>query len=229
MTYNANVRANPFTENIGRDVKSFQNKQMFKIDHEDPNIHLIGESLGAPSLDEMRPTGVSPYTGDSPFVARADHVHDSQNMWMLVGQSGAGAKSCPPGGTFLNNLQIYNGGVDWPALSGGQIISLPREGFYILYVNFETTRPAGFDADEQANLRGYYYNGTASRLCWRDPDTIGASAGVRLINFVDVIGDPTPGSSFNIQYAYEHNDSVNHLVQVNYILVMRTGNYNYVP
>jgi|SRR5215510_5460151 len=55
---------------------SLQDEKLTIRDHLDPDKHWIGEALGVPTQTEIAATvGTASKPGDSPFVARADHVH----------------------------------------------------------------------------------------------------------------------------------------------------------
>lgn len=53
-----------------------QEEQLTIREHMDPDKHWIGEALAVPTQTEIAATvGTTSSPGDSPFVARADHIH----------------------------------------------------------------------------------------------------------------------------------------------------------
>lgn len=64
---------NPAKQNTGYKL---QEVPLTVRDHLDPDKHWIGEGLGVPTQTEIAATvGALSSPGDSPFVARADHIH----------------------------------------------------------------------------------------------------------------------------------------------------------
>lgn len=65
-------------------------RELFKLgmtvpEHETRDLHYIGEALPVPSqIVSTLEVGISPYTGDSPIVAREDHVHDIDTASLIT-------------------------------------------------------------------------------------------------------------------------------------------------
>lgn len=231
-SYNPDLRANPFVQDIGREEseKTFSQTPMMLVDHEDHDKHWIGESLPVPSIAEVKPSGSVTHQGFSPFPARADHKHDNQALWAIIGRNAA--KFCPPGQTFINTLVYTQGSVGWPAISGNQIITFPREGNYILVTNWFMERDGGGYFLNQSEIRSWFNNGTYNRIMWREPlggSTFVESSGPRVASFTDQFGTQVGGGATdNIQFSYNHNDAVGHYVYLEFMYLVRVSNYNYV-
>lgn len=57
----------------------FPDEKFDVVSHQDPDKHWIGETLPVSSDEEVSNIGTTNKAGDSPFVARADHIHKLGN------------------------------------------------------------------------------------------------------------------------------------------------------
>lgn len=105
------------------------------VDHEDPDKHLIGASLGVAPSDDIQPVGVEASTGDSIYPARANHTHAIKAPFSVANISGPLVIPNTGVRTYVNNWA--NSPVldseDW---IGGtpQTLDFTRQGLYILGV-----------------------------------------------------------------------------------------------
>ena len=207
---------NPYVREPSRETKTFEQEPLLKVEHEDPDKHWIGETIPAPSTSEVVGAGNENFAGNSPFPARADHSHDHFNIFGAYSSATTGDKTCPPGLTFLDNLD-WQAGRDLRAV-GNQVLIFPSSGVWQTGLLLGVSRSGGGVFTGEAEVRFYYTNGTFFRILWRDGTA----------DFVNVIfaqmtdwvhyGDPT---NANVQFAYGHNDVVDHLVGVHLVHTKR--------
>ena len=207
---------NPYVREPTRETKTFEQEPLLKIEHEDPDKHWIGETIPAPSTSEVVGAGNENFAGNSPFPARADHSHDHLNIYGAYSSFFTGDKTCPPGLTFLDNLD-YSLGRDMRAV-GNQVIVFPATGVWQSGLLVGVSRSGGGIFTGQAEVRFYYTNGTAFRVLWRTDLSLWDGA---IFAQMTDWGHYASTVNANVQFAYAHNDVVDHLVGVHLLHVKR--------
>lgn len=208
-------RNNPFTQDIARakDNRSFQQSPLLRAEHEDPSIHLIGETLPKPGDSEATYAGRLTSVGASPYPARADHSHDSFLDYTHVGYPSGGSKSCAAGQTILTHSLAS--GQNFYAPSSSSLLVLPSEGDWQIVGTISFSTQSGAPVSAQANLVVFYLNGTSSRrLHRRQGDGVLTDP---TFGFVDniVYGSSNIGVNATVEFAWQHNDVTNHNVVIN--------------
>lgn len=201
---------NPFYGDASKDQtqKSHSDKSIGLGEHEDPDKHWIGESLGAASVEEI--TAIRSQdraVGNSVFPARADHEHGQ--LW--VGSLYTGTeKVCPPGTTFFNNLTYSLGSTGNLLASGNQVIVLGK-GIWKFDVYGYIYRQGGgaFAAGADFALGAYFNNGGGNN--WLVYDRLpGHRETGFYFNYSMIFhyGD-TFNVANNLQFALSHGDGAN--------------------
>lgn len=214
-------RGNPYTQDISKakDNRTFQQSPMMRIEHEDPGLHYIGESLPKPGDNEATWAGRETFVGVSPIPARADHSHDS---FLDYGNyNTVTPRDCGAGLTLIT--LDYASGQDFRV--SGSLLLLPKTGIwlisYLVYAERQTV-PSTFTAGAHSEIRNYYLNGTFFRRSWRDV-VAGADSFVGG-GFTDVIryAPSNIGVDSTVELAYGHNEVGNtHKVSIQQLTVIR--------
>lgn len=206
--------ANPFTQDISKspDEKSFQQSPLTKLEHEDPALHYIGETLPKPGTTEADYAGSSNDVGTSPIPARANHRHDLNLMKGVYNR--AVAVPCPPGSTLITLDHLI--GSDYKV--SATLLSLPDSGYWFIHGIIAVARAGGGAFAGQHNVVFYYSGGASSRQVWRNsPVTLGASTTIPVGDFVHYIDSSTK----TFEMAYQHNDAVNHNITISTLTLIR--------
>lgn len=211
-------RSNPYTQDISKSVdnKSYQQSPLLRVDHEDPGLHFIGESLPKPGDTEATWSGRETSVGTSPIPARADHSHDTFLRYGVYAESTV-AQICPPGNTLLG-LDYFRGD---NYLVSGTLLSLPQEGVWNFNVTLYITRAGGGNFTGEINLVYFYLNGGFGRTVHRN-----GVAGIPTdyaINASDYAhyDASSIGVNATVELSYQHNDVVNHNVLLSQFTVTR--------
>lgn len=206
--------ANPFTQDISKspDEKSFRQSPLTRIDHEDPALHYIGETLPKPGATEADYSGSANDVGASPIPARADHSHDLNLVKGVFSRSVAVV--CPPGSTNINLDHLIGSNF----VTGPTLLTFPDSGYWFMCGVLSIARAGGGAFAGQHNVVFYYSGGASSRQVWRNsPVTLGAATTIPVSDFVHYLD----GSTKTFEMAYQHNDAVNHNVTVLHLTCIR--------
>lgn len=177
--------------------------------HSDPDKHWIGESLAPPSAAEATYAGVATSPGTSPFVARADHSHDTRAVFGVFSRTTA--QSIGAGATaYINGINWNSVGDDIRVPASTQLFEFPQEGLYNIHMLAAIQRSAGvFPTPEVAGRVSFDYdNATTSVVIWEGnmPNPRG-----RLVDtFTDETWILNFGTMQNVQFKYQNFDTVAH-------------------
>ena len=189
-------------------------------DHLDPDKHWIGESLPAPSPEEVSSTGSITTVGTSPFPARADHAHELVLHNTVIGNTANFL--CPGGITIINNIATL-GGEDW--LPGTSTIDLPFPGVYLMITHYQIIRPTGvWVAGTNLSFRINMFNATQVRTQFLSDFPAGRNNFKLVIPDRLGIADPRP-SNANFRFEVSHNDTVDNNVRISncYLIRLSSG------
>lgn len=219
---NPNVRPNPFTQEVGikEGQKAFEQQPLLRNEHEDPDLHLIGQGLPAPSNAEAQNIGRATSVGDSPFPARADHTHDLEPRYGLYSRD----MVCSPGLSFISGwLQTEGDNILAPAST--QIFLFPTDGIWEIQGILNISGAGGANMTGQFELREYFFNGTYIRVPWSSK-TAGATTHSSLcFSWTSKFHTYTFDSANNVQFAYLQNDVINHNLHFEYVQMTRISRY----
>ncbi len=139
----------------------FEEENLTVRDHLDPDKHWVGEALAPPSVNEATFAGVETAVGDSPFVSRADHSHDTRTRFSVY--SHVAFKALALGVTTYVDGWVHTGGENWFAPSSSQLIVFPQEGIYLVTMRYTITRSGGgtFPTTIQRLIKFEYRNGVS--------------------------------------------------------------------
>jgi hypothetical protein len=125
--------ANP--QEASRSVKNFEEVNLTRRDHQDPDLHFIGDGLPVPSLAEVATAGINNAVGTSPFPARANHGHDVK---FRHGQYNHLARTFAPGSVYFNDWSAAQFSTEeYKAAGQPQIFVFPQSGLWDLDWNFQ--------------------------------------------------------------------------------------------
>lgn len=220
---NPNVRPNPFTQEIGikPDAKSFEQQPLLRNEHEDPDLHLIGQGLPAPSTAELTYAGRLNSTGDSPFPARADHTHDVEPRWSLYYRDN---QTVGPGLTFINGW-THTGGANILAPASTQVFLFPSDGIWQVSIMGHIGGAGGANMTGQFRWQEYWFNGTYARYPWSSM-TAGATTHSNLsFSWTSYYHMYTYDAAQNLQFAYLQNDIINHNIHIEFLQIIRVSRY----
>lgn len=193
------------------DTAVFKEVPLTNRQHLDPDKHLIGDSIGVASLEDIADAGFEKTTGDSPFPARSDHSHDTRMRKCTY--SNAAPKACPGAGatTDLNNIAALAGEEDWiPAATD---VVWPLEGVYLVVYRITIVRSAGtFPAATVREILLGVNAGAGNRLNSYNALPVGLDKEVIMIT--DRIGSDASAINADIRHRYINNDIVSHNVSV---------------
>lgn len=205
----------------------YEEEQLTKREHLDPSIHLMGETLPIPSLDDIRFAGTETAVGDSPFPARADHQHDYRTRWTGIRSSNpAVGKVVGAGATvFLDDLAHVWGDEDF--LNAGfptQLIDIPQEGIWTIYHRIKVVRSAAtFPAATPYELVFKYNNAAFAHVLRHDNYPQGL--GDLVIEVNDEALYSSVSASSNLQIEFTNGDAVSVNVITSILMVKRTSSF----
>lgn len=212
------LRPNPYTQVVGKasNNKRFQQSPMLRVDHEDPGLHYIGESLPKPGNSEATWAGRETHVGISPIPARADHSHDTFLNYTACGETTAG-QVCAAGQSLL--AQDFLNGDNY--LVSGSLFSLPKSGIWFISTVLKVDRSGGGIFTGQINILFFYLNGAFGRGNYRvDMTNIATPHYISVQDFV-YYGDTQIGVEATVEVAYQHSDSTTHVVTVGTMTIVR--------
>lgn len=214
-------KSNPYTQDISKakDNRTFQQSPMSRIEHEDPSLHYIGESLPKPGDSEATWAGQVTSVGVSPIPARADHSHDSYLRYGLYTRPALGYAS----GQSLVPL-TYS--VSENYLVSSTLMLLPDTGLWEISGSIYIARDGGasFPANTIVYLLLFYHNGTVSRFAYKA--NIGGVNSEYGYTFNDTIFyNPSHLATSTFEMAYFHNDAATHIITINHLTVIRKTEY----
>jgi hypothetical protein len=212
-------RSNPYTQDVSKskDNKAFQQSPMMRVEHEDPGLHYIGETLPKPGDSEATWAGRETAVGSSPIPARADHTHDTYLRFTI---STGAAVTCPPGQTLITH-SLFGGENFYDSGTSGSLLVMPQRGVWFINVSLAVNRSGGGTFTGEANIVFFYLNGTFSRIPYRN--SLADIPTFYNINASDFIhyNDGSIGVNATVELAYQHSDVVNHEVSVAQLTITR--------
>ena len=222
MTFEGEYRSNPYTQDVSKakDNRTFQQSPMMRIEHEDPGLHYIGESLPKPGETEATWAGRYTSVGTSPIPARADHSHDTFLRYSVGGHLGASTiTTAPSGQTLIKHGHI--GGENYYAGGSQTLLLIPQEGVWFINTSLGIERSGGGTYTGEVNIVFYYLNGGFSRIVFRD-----SMVNIPIYKYINVsdyvhYGASSIGVNSTFEMAYQHNDSVNHIITVSQLTLTR--------
>ena len=103
-------------------------------EHLDPDKHWIGEALAPPTQSEIAATvGTVSGPGDSPFVARADHLHKlDTGLFMVSFSATPGAADDATGTTTMTHWLTSNSTFTVPTWATSAVIHVDLANIYLI-------------------------------------------------------------------------------------------------
>ena len=193
----------------------FKESYMTLREHQDTDRHYIGDSLPVPSASMIQTGGVASSPGVLPFVARADHVHESRIVWGYFNSSNV---VVAPGNVYINTLSYTGWGKNM--LASGQVLAFPYHGVYLIQLSLAIGRVSGGLFTNEMNVVFTYNNGSQSKTVLRQSNFDLPSP--MYLNISDVVVNNTaPSANDNLQIAIQHNDSDNWNVSAQQLFVFK--------
>jgi hypothetical protein len=178
--------------------------------HMDPAKHYIGESITAPSLEEVTFAGILTATGDSPIPARADHSHDFRTLFggYRSDDFAVGYPIAAGGVDFIDDLvHVAGWGTDYlnPA-APNKVLDIPAAGVWEVTHNFAVFRDAGgFAATSQCRYDAFFNNAAVSRTI--ELNNYPQSRSQMHLTLVYKFYYDSVGATSNIQFRWTNGDA----------------------
>lgn len=197
----------------------YTERNMTLREHQDTDLHYIGDSLPVPSTSQAQPSGLASASGSSPFPARADHTHEDRIAYGYFSSTGL---HTPPGQTFINNFTFTSWGRD--SRASGQIILFPFPGLWFIQANlFFERNPAPSVFQQEMNILFFYNNGSFSRTVLRQSNFDLPSP--MAVTVTDWYATTLVNSAYNMQVAVQHNDVTSWWMSCQGLVISRLGSY----
>lgn len=202
------------------DTGSFTEESLTEREHNDPDKHWVGETLPAPSVDDVKFAGVDTSAGASPFPARADHSHDTRARFCIA--RGPAGKAVAPGATtYIDGIQLPWGGEDFRNVGSTQLFLFPQEGYWRVRVHYRIVRSAGvFPAATPYIIRGDFDNATSQIEIELDDLPTNQNRKIGVAEWVYLRADPIT-STYNVQFVYRNFDTVFHTFFIDILEIFR--------
>ena len=206
------------------DSTGYQEENLTRRGHEDPDKHWIGETLPSPSLAEATYAGIKTATGTSPFPARADHSHDNRQQFGIFNR--ITTQSIAAGATvYISGINFAGIGDDLRVPASTQLFEFSQEGVWDVHMLFAITRStATFGVNLAYRISFDYDNATSSVVIMEG--NLPEGRGRLVDTAVDQTWILNFGTMQNVQFKYQNFDSVAHLFSITRLNISRRNSLN---